>query len=67
MNEMVKKQGTMEISGTVSYVPQQSWIINATLRDNILFGSEYNEKRYKKVLEVCSLLRDFHMLLERLI
>jgi len=41
--------------GSVAYVPQNAWIQNATLRDNIIFGHEENSDRYVyievKVLE----------------
>lgn len=43
----------------VSYASQQSWLLNETLRENILFGSSYNEQRYKKVVSQCALERDF--------
>jgi len=33
--------------GGVAYVAQESWVQNATIRENILFGSLYNEERYK--------------------
>lgn len=35
-------------SGGVAYAAQESWVQNATIRDNILFGSPYEEERYKK-------------------
>lgn len=42
----------------VSYVAQNSWLQNATIRDNILFGSAYEIKRYETVIEACGLLTD---------
>ena len=33
-----------------------------TLRDNILFGKPYHEKKYRKVLEACALLPDLQIL-----
>jgi len=42
----------------VAYVSQTPWLQNATIKDNILFGSEYDEKRYKAVLEACALAAD---------
>ncbi|KAJ4837827.1 Canalicular multispecific organic anion transporter 1 [Turnera subulata] len=39
------------IRGTVAYVPQVSWIFNATVRDNILFGSPYDRERYWKAID----------------
>jgi ABC-type multidrug transport system fused ATPase/permease subunit len=43
-------------------VPQEAWIQNMTLRDNILFGKKYQEKKYRKVLESCALLPDLEIL-----
>ena len=48
--------------GSVAYVPQQAWIQNATLRENILFGKEYNEQRYNNVIEACALKPDLEIL-----
>lgn len=48
--------------GSVAYVPQQAWIQNATLRDNILFGEPYNEQKYCCVLEACALTADLEVL-----
>uniref|UniRef100_A0A8D0HEU4 Uncharacterized protein n=1 Tax=Sphenodon punctatus TaxID=8508 RepID=A0A8D0HEU4_SPHPU len=48
--------------GSVAYVPQQAWIQNATLKDNILFGSVLEETRYHQVLEACALLPDLQLL-----
>jgi ABC-type multidrug transport system fused ATPase/permease subunit len=42
----------------VSYVSQNAWIQNATIRDNILMGSEYDESRYNAVLKACALELD---------
>ncbi|OBS72815.1 hypothetical protein A6R68_12622 [Neotoma lepida] len=53
---------TSDPNGTTAYVPQQSWIQNGTIRDNILFGSEFNEKKYQQVLEACALLPDLEIL-----
>ncbi|KAJ3410262.1 hypothetical protein HDV05_003988 [Chytridiales sp. JEL 0842] len=49
-------------SGSVGYVPQQAWIMNSTLRDNILFGLEMDEEKYQKAVEVCALKRDLEIL-----
>ncbi len=45
-----------------AYVSQQPWILSQSLRDNILFGSEFNEEKYKMVLESCCLLPDLELL-----
>lgn len=50
------------IETAVSYVPQIPWIENATIKDNVLFGLPYDEKRYKKTIEVCALEQDLKIL-----
>ncbi|KAL1924068.1 uncharacterized protein VTP21DRAFT_7103 [Calcarisporiella thermophila] len=42
----------------IAYVPQTAWLQNATVRDNILFGSPYEEERYNKVIHACALAPD---------
>ena len=39
-------EAPIKIAGEVSYVEQQAWIQNLTIRDNILFGSDFDKKRY---------------------
>lgn len=48
--------------GSVAYVAQQAWIQNATLKENILFGSGEKEKIYDQVLECCALKPDLEIL-----
>uniref|UniRef100_A0A8C4V7Z7 Multidrug resistance-associated protein 1 n=1 Tax=Falco tinnunculus TaxID=100819 RepID=A0A8C4V7Z7_FALTI len=62
LGEMEKKEGYVVVKGSVAYVPQQAWVQNATLEDNILFGREKNESRYKRVIEACALLPDIEIL-----
>ena len=45
--------------GTISYVGQQAWIFNATVRENILFGRKYDARRYQQAVWLSSLKRDF--------
>lgn len=46
----------------IAYTPQEAWIQNNTLRDNILFGMDYNKDYYRKVIYACSLAQDFDIL-----
>ncbi|KAJ9691138.1 hypothetical protein PVL29_013352 [Vitis rotundifolia] len=50
------------IRGTVAYVPQISWIFNATVRGNILFGSDFESARYWKAIDVTELQHDLDLL-----
>lgn len=42
----------------IGYVPQEPWIQQKTIKDNILFGKSFNIFKYRKVLEACALLDD---------
>lgn len=42
-------QGTAETGGRVSFVPQNPWCQNLSLRDSILFGMPFEEERYARV------------------
>ncbi|KAF9560869.1 multidrug resistance-associated ABC transporter [Agrocybe pediades] len=48
-------------TGGIAYAAQESWVENATIRDNILFGTPYDQERYEKVLYQCALEQDLHM------
>lgn len=46
----------------MAYVPQQAWIQNATLKDNIMFGQERREAWYQRVVDACALQPDLEIL-----
>uniref|UniRef100_A0A8C2GUE0 ABC-type glutathione-S-conjugate transporter n=1 Tax=Cyprinus carpio TaxID=7962 RepID=A0A8C2GUE0_CYPCA len=58
LGETEKRSGAISVKGSIAYVPQQAWIQNASLQDNILFGREKKESWYQRVLEACALLPD---------
>ena len=62
LGELKKETGQVSLTGKVVYAAQQPWIKNATLKDNILFGAEFNEERYQEVLKACALLPDLDVL-----
>ncbi|CAJ0967200.1 unnamed protein product [Ranitomeya imitator] len=62
LGEMEKKEGFVSVKGGIAYVPQQAWIQNASLKDNIVFGRGRSEPLYKRVLEACALLPDLEIL-----
>lgn len=53
--------GDIYAAGALAYVPQTAWIPNDTVRNNVLFGKPYDQKKYDKVLEVCRLRRDLEV------
>ena len=50
------------LQGSIAYVPQQAWIQNLTLRQNILFGKSCYKETYSKVVDACALSTDLKML-----
>lgn len=55
LEELQKLSGTVDIQGSVFYVPQEPWIFTASLRQNITFGRPYNKEKFDKILQVCCL------------
>ncbi|XP_068386498.1 ATP-binding cassette sub-family C member 3 isoform X5 [Eschrichtius robustus] len=62
LGEMEKLEGKVYMKGSVAYVPQQAWIQNCTLQENVLFGQALDPKRYRQALEACALLADLEVL-----
>ena len=62
VGEMRRTEGLVKLGGTVGFCPQTAWIQNATVRNNILFGSEYIPDKYDRVIRDCALEADFEML-----
>ncbi|XP_034942129.1 ATP-binding cassette sub-family C member Sur-like [Chelonus insularis] len=64
LSEVLKLQGKIEWAkdSQVAYVSQKPWLLNTTLRENIIFGSTYNRIRYRCVLKACALQPDIDIL-----
>ncbi|KAF9586459.1 hypothetical protein BGW38_004536 [Lunasporangiospora selenospora] len=60
--DLERVSGEVRLRGSVAFVPQQAWIMNDTLRNNILFGNRYDPVFYRKTVEACCLQPDFDML-----
>lgn len=50
------------MTNSIAYCSQAAWLLNDTVRNNILFSSPYNQARYEAVVEACGLKRDFTIL-----
>lgn len=55
MNQIHISEGSARCSGSIAYISQSPFLVNDTLKENILFGSGYDEKRYFAVLKLCQL------------
>ncbi len=54
--------GTAELNGRVALVAQQPWILNRSVRNNVLFGSVYEAERYERTIYACALEPDLAVL-----
>nr|XP_048327412.1 putative ABC transporter C family member 15 isoform X2 [Ziziphus jujuba var. spinosa] len=61
LGEVQKISGTVKISGTKAYVPQSPWILTGNIRENILFGSQYDSVKYERTIKACALVKDFEL------
>ena len=64
-SEMRMTSGSMQFYDRRACCPQQPWIQNATVRDNIVFGNPFDSKYYNDVLQACALLPDLDALPSR--
>jgi ATP-binding cassette subfamily C (CFTR/MRP) protein 4 len=62
LGEYESVAGRLSVNGGISYASQQPWLFASTIRQNILFGTNYDEERYLRVLRMCALLHDLQSL-----
>ncbi|KAG0238515.1 Multidrug resistance-associated protein 1 [Actinomortierella wolfii] len=62
IGEMYKRQGTVRVRGRIAYAAQQAWIVNATVRDNIVFGRPFDQEKYDRIIYAAGLQPDLEML-----
>ncbi|XP_066266540.1 ATP-binding cassette sub-family C member 5-like isoform X4 [Branchiostoma lanceolatum] len=62
LGQMRLLEGTVGLTGSIAYVAQQAWIMNASVRDNILFGEDFEQERYEETVKICCLTHDFKVL-----
>lgn len=52
----------VKVNGSISYCPQNPWLLNVSVKENILFGCKYDKEFYWKVIESCELQTCFNSL-----
>lgn len=62
LGDLWKVEGKVVVCGKTAYVAQQPWIMNATVKENILFGYRYDPAFYEKTIQACALAEDFAQL-----
>ncbi|KAH7277454.1 hypothetical protein KP509_39G052600 [Ceratopteris richardii] len=58
LGEMQCLIGEYFIQRDIAYVPQQPWILNATVKENIVFMSPFDPERYRITVSACALEKD---------
>lgn len=59
LGEIHHTSGMIKMNGNTSYSAQESWCFGGTIRQNILLTNAYDEYKYRQVIKVCNLERDF--------
>ena len=62
LGDLYKLDGDVRLHGKVAYVSQVPWIVNGTVKENILFGHKYDAEFYQHVLKACALTVDLSIL-----
>lgn len=60
--DMRKTRGEAKFGSNRAFCPQYAWIQNTSVKENILFGKEYDRNWYKTVVDACALKPDLDML-----
>lgn len=59
LGDLWKLNGGVTVRGTVAYVAQAPWVMNASVRENVVFGHRWDPQFYDLTVEACALLDDF--------
>ncbi|CAI4222958.1 unnamed protein product [Auanema sp. JU1783] len=60
LGELTLLSGHKKVNGNVAFVPQVPWILNTTIRSNILYGQDYEKPKYEKIVRACDMKKDFY-------
>ena len=53
------------VEGKTAYVSQEAFIMNETVRENILFGEPFNKERYDNIVSACEMLSDMELFINQ--
>ncbi|KAJ2749737.1 Canalicular multispecific organic anion transporter 1, partial [Coemansia pectinata] len=59
--EMPLTSGQGSVHGRIGYVEQKPWIMDATFRENVLMGADFDEAYFWQVVEACALAADLRL------
>lgn len=64
LGDLFRVKGFATVHGSVAYVSQVPWIMNGTVKENILFGHKYDPEFYEKTIKACALTIDLAVLVD---
>jgi ABC-type multidrug transport system fused ATPase/permease subunit len=59
LGDIYKTKGEVVVRGATAYVAQSPWVMNATVRENIIFGHRWDAAFYERTIHACALVEDF--------
>ncbi|XP_008207016.1 probable multidrug resistance-associated protein lethal(2)03659 isoform X1 [Nasonia vitripennis] len=59
LKEINVVNGNLDVKGSLSYASQDPWVFGNTVRQNILFGSNFDQEKYNRTVDACCLTEDF--------
>lgn len=59
LGDLWKIKGEVVIHGRAAYVAQSPWVMNASVKENIVFGYRWDPAFYDKTVKACALVEDF--------
>jgi ATP-binding cassette subfamily C (CFTR/MRP) protein 1 len=62
LGDLWKVKGEVIVHGQTAYVAQQAWVMNASVKENIIFGHRFDPSFYDKTVKACALTEDFAQL-----
>ena len=62
LGDLWKIRGSVTVCGRTAYVSQQPWVMNATVRENIVFGHRWDPHFYGLTMGACALTEDLKTL-----
>jgi len=58
LKETILASGSMVVHGSTCMVEQEPFILKATLRENITFGTAFDQDKFESILEATGLRED---------
>ncbi|CAN6675011.1 metal resistance protein Ycf1p [Trichomonascus vanleenenianus] len=62
LGDLYKDTGEITVKGSLAYVSQDPWLMNASVKENIIFGGKFDPEYYYKTIDACALSPDLDVL-----